>query len=363
LQFTVGGAAVWDMADSTHQNIRGCELRDLTLDGGSAFPNNEGFHFGGTIYSRTDSVMIRNFGSCIMVENTAGPNGGHWTERFDFSKTVTSECNNQIFFHVNGGNNSFMHGKMDVYFGMFGVQNGLVIDGGANVANEDFQINGNMAPDSTGSLVKIMGGSYLTGKMTLLPECMNSSLCTRMNIDATSHFNGQIFGGIAGGWQDIQPPGADFQAAYADSRFVAPIHATCQGLESMTPGQTLEMFSVQNWGSWAAGPLAIASRYTGNSTAKLYALAAEACSNNPSLTATQTTNYAGGAPFTVTETCHPSDVIGNGTAAHPQYPQGTVSYNITSNATQTVSVSWSFMNIILDNLNSKVIGRVPGMCF
>lgn len=359
LAYQGAGDAVSQMA--TVQNIRGCELRDLTLDGAHV-GNNIGFHFGGTIYNRTQNVVIRSFSVGIELENLPDPNqpAGHWTERYDFHQTVFSDCGTEIYFHRNGGNNSFMHGAMDIAAGIFNTQNGIVIDNQGQATGIDFEIDGNMSPDSTGALIKVLGNSYLYGQLTLFTECMGAA-CTRFDVEPDSHVTGQLFGWLTGPFGDKLPPGADFHTADADNRFIAPIHSTCLGLYDLTPGQTAEMFTVQNWGTWVAGPLAIGSRYAANETSRLYNLAASSCSNNASFTLAHETNYGSGAPFTLTETCRTAAVIGNGTATHPQYPQGSTTYSVTNNTAQPVRLEFSFLNALPD-YNGTAIGAGPAEC-
>jgi len=369
----------------SHQNARGCQIRDLTLDGGSSCNNTAstnpachttGLHIGGTIYSRTENVLFRNFtDSCITMENVADASvGGQWTERYNFDKTSFSECgygnvaavasthtypNSTIYMHVNGGSDSFMHGAMNIHVGLFGNQNGIVIDNNAQATGANFDINGNMAPDSTGSLYLLKNGSYFFGKLTELPECMNNTgptYCTRFNVDATSHVSVQRLGGIPGQYTDHLPFGADLKQVYLDDRVISHMVASCIGTYGLTPSGSGEMFNLApGWGSQTAGLLAIASSYSGNATTTLFNLAAVSCNQGgtvaaggtgSSLSVAKSTVYASGAPFTVTETCHSAAVIGSGTSTNPQYPAGSTTYNIQNNSPQNSFVTFTYLSVL-----------------
>lgn len=358
-----------------NQNARGCELRDLTLDGGSAGSNAVGFHFGGTIYSKTQTVMIRNFANAgIELDNEPDPQeptiGAHWTERFDFHQTAFSADGTEIWFHGHTGQLSSMdHGRMDIHVGLFGTERGILIDGGAVPDFTTFDINGNHA--GTGSLVKVItdattGGTTIEANWIMQWECQASSgNCPRFDIDPGSQLAG-ILDGFMGPFYDIVPAGAQVHMASRDNRFFGPVHTSCYNVfSSVSAGASIELFTVVGWGAFADGLLAVNSRYSGNATNTLYGLAASSCSSNPSLTVVKTTQYAGGAPFTVTETCHPTDVVGGGTPTYPQYPQGSTTYAFINNSGQTVTMYFSFMNMIRDPSSvAGVIGplSLPTQC-
>lgn len=197
LSYTGNGDAISQVITSTtYQNSKGCELRDLTLDGVTAGANAVGFHFGGTEHTRLLNVKVQNFLGASGVGIEAENASGLWTERIETQNFSIGNDQVGIWFHCDAGcTPSHSHENISAYVNLNSGQTALLIDGGTTTAGSMIEFNGNVALGSsaTGAMVHVTGNSAAFGtNWTLGAECNQSGGCTRFRVDAGSDVGGFV---------------------------------------------------------------------------------------------------------------------------------------------------------------------------
>ena len=214
LHYTGAGDAINQYITNTaNQNSKGCELRDLTLDGNGAGANAVGVHFGGTEHTKLTNVKIQNFtgagASGIRVENASGL----WTERIEIHGSSFGNNQTGIWFHCDAGCfPSFSHEEIDAYLNVPPAGIGLKLDGTATTAGSHIRFNGNMnqgPPNTANTLIYVTGSSSaFATEWSFGLECNQSAGCIRFKVDAGSTIGGYVATSTnhlapGGAWTDV----------------------------------------------------------------------------------------------------------------------------------------------------------------
>jgi hypothetical protein len=173
-----------------NQNLPGCQLRDLTLDGIGAGPSAVGFHFGGVEHGATWNVIIKSFkGAGIEIEN--GPTN-EWTERYDLEGMLWSNTIGINFVVDTGGNASLGHGFIKEWLNVpnngIGIQvNGGVVNGydTGQIYSTSIWLNGNIGVGNTGTATvwNITNGGFVAGAMVDAEYECNAATCVEANLN------------------------------------------------------------------------------------------------------------------------------------------------------------------------------------
>lgn len=222
LTYTGAGDAVNQVVTVVaNQNSKGCQLKDLTIDGSGAGASAVGFHFGGTTNTSTDNVTIQSFKKAgIEIENATGM----FTERYNLNGSLWRN-QVQIYMHCDTGcNSSFEHSRIYEWFNILEqgttAQEGLLVDGAALVANDDLNFNGNYegtgytGGGSQGALIHVASPATITNNtLAANLECDITGGCLRFKLDTGGTYGGLLTSGLltSSSWSDSVGAGDIFR--------------------------------------------------------------------------------------------------------------------------------------------------------
>jgi hypothetical protein len=195
LMYTGNSAAINDVTTNTaYQNRKGCELRDLAVDGHGAGTSAMAFQFGGTEYTRLTNVLIQNFTHLAGINIDNYP--GLWTERVQTQNLTLGNNSVGMWLHCESGcSPSHAHENLEAYVNVESGQYAVMIDGGTTTTGSTIKLNGNMEPagGTGGALVYVAANALaFATQWTFGVECNRTAGCTRFKVDAGSDVGGTL---------------------------------------------------------------------------------------------------------------------------------------------------------------------------